>query len=465
MVSRRVIYATLFAAAVSLLPLSCVRRLDDERMPDGERIMLSLMISAQSDGTFGTRAGGHDLEAALSPENYIDVDKDYRIMIFDGGGRFVQNFSPTYRRISATDAASGKYSIALTGPLTVTEGEIQVMVLTNGEGFDNEWAYPEPGDGDLLTELYTRDSENIFTMPVVADGTGSTSWRPETNRSGIPMFGVSAVVPLSAAVDPTDNDTIDGVKVDGKVLDMGEIMLLRAVAKIEVLRDPAYDADGISLLGVKLSAYNAAGRFIPDVTANPDWGIAATQVVTPTLPADVKRQNGGLSFFRDGTTWRAYVPEMDLRTDCPTLTITAGYASGANDPQEFHIALDKPARPGQLDYLLRNHIYRYKIRSVDLDQTPEQPDPPDPPEITPELEIILDVDPWDEGELNPEFGSSDKDGNVDNDPWDEGDLNPELGSGDKDGSTDSDPWDEGDLNPKFGEEEVEEENNEENNQQ
>lgn len=275
------------------------------------------------------------------------------------------------------------------------------------------------------------------------------------------MFGVSAVVPLSAAVDPTDNDTIDGVKVDGKVLDMGEIMLLRAVAKIEVLRDPA-DADGISLLGVKLSAYNAAGRFIPDVTANPDWGIAATQVVTPTLPADVKRQNGGLSFFRDGTTWRAYVPEMDLRTDRPTLTITAGYASGANDPQEFRIALDNPARPGQLDYLLRNHIYRYKIWSVDLDQTPEQPDPPDPPEITPELEIILDVDPWDEGELNPDFGSSDKDGNVDNDPWDEGDLNPGHGNDDKDGSTDSDPWDEGDLNPSFGEKE---ENKKENNQQ
>lgn len=64
------------------------------------------------------------------------------------------------------------------------------------------------------------------------------------------------------------------------------------------------------------------------------------------------------------------------------------------------------------------------------------------------IEVDADVDPWDEDELNPEFGGGNS-GTTDNDPWDEDENNPEFGGGGS-GTTDNDPWDEDEQNPNFG---------------
>lgn len=66
-----------------------------------------------------------------------------------------------------------------------------------------------------------------------------------------------------------------------------------------------------------------------------------------------------------------------------------------------------------------------------------------------DINVNVDVDPWDEDELNPEFGSAGS-GTVDNDPWDENEQNPEFGIHVWTGTTDADPWDENELNPGFG---------------
>lgn len=82
-------------------------------------------------------------------------------------------------------------------------------------------------------------------------------------------------------------------------------------------------------------------------------------------------------------------------------------------------------------------------------------DPWDEAELNPSLGkvtwgSITDNDPWDEGELNPGHGSGGNGGDTDNDPWDEDELNPGYGSGDNGGITDNDPWDESEQNPSFG---------------
>lgn len=339
------------------------------------------------------------------------------MLIFDGHGSFLQNFLATEKRIiGATDGnAAGSYGIALSGPLTVSTGEIQVLVLTNWNGFDGT-EYPALKSGDALTHLYTDGAKNIFTMPTGAGTDNSLiTWLPEIDKkSGIPMFGASEVKPLLAARDATDEDKINGKKVDGKVLDMGTIMLLRALSKIEVRFDPtaATALEGFSISDVSLSAYNTTGRFIPDVTVNLNWDALNTQVVAPTLPDGVGQSESPLRFFEVGANlWRAYVPEMDLAgSGRPNLTIGIKNAAGVETP--FTIALDNPNRSGDLKHLLRNHIYRYTISGVEMGG---------------DLKVNVDVDPWDEGELNPDFGLDDKDAMTDVDPWDESELNPGFG--------------------------------------
>ncbi|MCH5332177.1 MAG: hypothetical protein J1E33_07245, partial [Alistipes sp.] len=431
-------YISILTALVVLLLQSCV--FDDYMdMPhvdtQDKPVMLTLQVTSQMSGTYATRSDDHDLEAALDPENYLDLD-DYKIIVYDGEGRYIQDFVPTERKISAANSKD-KYTVALSGPLEIVAGDIQVLVLANWTHFDETTQYPSD-EKTTLHNLYTDKTHNIFTMRTAEASKPDSliSWAPDIAKAqGIPMFGVSAMTSLEAATESPESRYIDGKSVKIKVLDMGEIKMLRALSKIEVLLGDEIE-ERVDIAHVSLSAFNTTGRFIPDITANPHWNILESQVSTPTLPADVKQSGADLHFFRVGNVLRAYVPEMDLRTDRPSLTIDVDWSRGNYDfTKQFVIALDNPLKPGTLNYLLRNHIYRYCIDNVDT---------------TGEINAKLDVDPWDEGNLNPGHGSDDKDGGVDTDPWDEGNLNPGHGSDDKDGGVDTDPWDEGNLNPGNG---------------
>lgn len=406
-------------------------------LTDEAPLMLNVQLTTQA---AGTRASGDALEDALDAEDFIDiVNRDYQILVFDGNGRFIQNLTVTQQRLSATDEKN-KYIVALSGPLSVSEGSVQVLVLTNWKGFDAEAAYPELTNGTLVDDLYKEAAKNCFTMPThtAADG-ALESWQPKLSESGIPMFGVSATVPLSNAVEATDSDLADGVRVNGKVLDMGEIKMLRAIARIEVRlfgSDPSLN--GLRLADVSLSTFNTTGRFIPDVKANASWNNEQVQVSSPTLPTAVAQSSSALHFFAvSDFCMRAYVPEMDLAAVRPEIGIRVADAEGSD--RTFTLALDDPKPNNTLNHLLRNHIYRYTITRVEVEV-----------ETDAHLTAIVDVDPWDEGDLNPEFGLGDSDGITDNDPWDEGELNPDLGLADPDGIVDVDSWDEGPLNPSFG---------------
>ena len=119
--------------------------------------------------------------------------------------------------------------------------------------------------------MYRDGTTWNFTLP-------NDGWQPDGAGKAIPMYGCSGVALLSAATQ----NAIDKERYD---LDLGEIKMLRAVAKIEVA-----DAlpDGVELASdITLSNYNAVGRLIPDATANPDWNKEDTQVGAlpcPTLP-------------------------------------------------------------------------------------------------------------------------------------------------------------------------------------
>ena len=65
-------------------------------------------------------------------------------------------------------------------------------------------------------------------------------------------------------------------------------------------------------------------------------------------------------------------------------------------------------------------------------------------------DVNVDVDPWDEADLNPQYGIKVWTGTTDVDPWDENTLEPGAGKPGTGGTTDNDPWDENEGNPGSG---------------
>lgn len=180
------------------------------------------------------------------------------------------------------------------------------------------------------------------------------------------MYGCSDAKPLGAATQSAD----DKNRYD---LNLGEIKMLRAVAKIEIVDCLP---EGVEIApNVTLSAYNTIGCLIPDATNNPNWNVEETQVTSPTLPDDVKTA-ADLNFFTESKTiggkeckvYSAYVTEAKLTANRPHINLTVKDSDGqGTSSKDYQMAVDSypdgQATQG-LAALLRNHIYRYEIKSA-----------------------------------------------------------------------------------------------------
>lgn len=364
----------------ALLPVSCVND-DEPNCPPAEgdgRYVLSLRVVTRQ---AATRAAGDATEPAIPAENYIDIEGgDFRVLVFDGFGRLIQYFEPSdVLRDISVDGSYQMYTFS--GPLFPVSQQIQVAVVANWKSMTDEAVYDKfILDNTFLTNIYTNSTAWNFTLPI-------DNWRPSieaTPRRTIPMFGCSGMVSLSdATVSGSGNDKRYDIR-------LGDINMLRAVAKIEVVDGLP---DGYSLVeGTKLSVYNTTGRLVPDVTSNPGWNQPNIQVVSPTLPAGVQTGND-LSFFREQktiggverTVYSAYVTEMAFVNDTrPTVDLTVSNDNDEAEQLAFSVPVDNynGGRPEQtLGALLRNHIYRYTINSVNVTAN-----------------LRLEVLPWDDAE-------------------------------------------------------------------
>ena len=401
-------------------------------------VMLSLQISVPASAT--TRAGGHTiddsdhhLEAATDAENFVNFEgEDYQILLFDGNGTYIDQFTPIWT-FSWQDAPAGSsdnthtglYTTTLSGPLpeSVSSTAIQVLVLANWLGDTNErtWgsgiAYPDwkttpPTTAPTLTDLYTNATDYNFTMPYItgSDGTIST-WRPsvaevaeDDNHThtgvGIPMFGLSDRIEISRLTADEESqlkEDLDDFDDDAQHYALrAEIQMLRALAKIEVIDAIDANADGttagnngsVRVSDVTLTSCAATGRFIPDLSllpANGSWNDATIQVAAPSLPEDPAGDAlSNLKFFQipatdgENARWIAYVPEMALpipsdADDAATVAAsrphldvdiqTEGSTTSTTYTVEFADYTDGLATTPYAA-LLRNHIYRYTINSV-----------------------------------------------------------------------------------------------------
>ena len=354
----------LFALLAAFVAASCVNDNEPDCPPIGQarQYVLNLRVVTSKAATRMTRAAGHGTEEATPAEDYIDIDGgDFLVLVFDGYGRLIQRFEPSSTVIKQGQGATYE----LSGVLGETSADkIQVAVIANCKSMVAGDAYDRFVLGNtFLSEMYSNGTKWNFTLPHPDGG-----WQPskEAKRT-IPMYGCSGVEPLGAATPSKDDENRYN-------LNLGEIKMLRAVAKIEVVDCLP---EGVEIdPNVTLSAYNTQGRLIPDATKNPDWNVEGTQVISPTLPEGVTTA-ADLKFFTESESmtiggkecnvYSAYVTEADLRANRPHIKLTVRDSGADPTSKDYQMAVDEykegKATNG-LAALLRNHIYRYEIKSA-----------------------------------------------------------------------------------------------------
>ena len=352
----------LFALLAAFVAASCVNDNEPDCPPIGQarQYVLNLRVVTSKAATRMTRAAGHDTEEATQAEDYIDIaGQDFLVLVFDGYGRLIQRFEPSSTVIKQGQDAAYE----LSGVLGETSAnEIQVAVIANCKSMNAGNAYDRFVLGNtFLSEMYSDGTKWNFTLPNPEGG-----WQPDKDtKKTIPMYGCSDVKPLNTAQpSAADENCYD--------LNLGEIKMLRAVAKIEIVDCLP---EGVEIdPNVTLSAYNTQGRLIPDATKNPDWNKAETQVILPTLPDNVQTA-ADLNFFTESKTiggkeckvYSAYVTEAKLTANRPHINLTVKDSDGqGTSSKDYQMAVDSyPISPTQgLPALLRNHIYRYVIKSA-----------------------------------------------------------------------------------------------------
>jgi len=356
----------LLAPLLALVTTACVTDSEGDCPPIGqaEQYVLNLRITTQETSSGTTRAEGHGTEEAADAEDRIDIEgKDFMVLVFDGYGRLIQRFMPSNTLIQPITGGSG-YEVS--GVLGVTSADrIQVAVAANWRGMADSGIY----DGFILghtflSDMYDDGATWNFTLP-------DNGWKPDGQYNTIPMYGCSDVAMLK---DARKHETIK----DRYDLDLGEIKMLRAVAKIEIVDclNEGLEIDP----NITLSNYNAKGRLIPDAKANPDWNVGGKQVATPTLP-DAPGRSDGLRFFAGTMTiggvtrnvYSAYVTEANLTEHRTAVNLTVKDSGENPTSKTYAMAVDKYVKDettnqsvasNELAALLRNHIYRYEIRSA-----------------------------------------------------------------------------------------------------
>ena len=360
-----------------------------------------LSVTVLAGSSAATRAGHADdfEENGTAAENYIDFDgNDFRIVLFDNQGDYLLELDgfdnwTTYPYATDADYTTYKMTCEVVFPESIGDATIEelkrngfkVMALANwrsarSEGYSNLFFPSGASSRQTLSEIWSDGTHYNFPYTPASDG---ISWQPSIeSKRLIPMFGYAS----ASKFEPRTSG--------GELYSNATIKMQRAVAKIEVL-DNLKDQPSLSVDEVAMTAFNASGRFIPDVAANANWDKVGEQVDVSSIPADVQKYTN-LQFFRQGGTqgggkWIAYVPEMaldKLSVDATTKAFnpesdaaqarphldvkigsTLGFYEGGTYSAHFARYNDnfEPTIPDDSwNHILRNHIYRFSVNKVGL---------------------------------------------------------------------------------------------------
>lgn len=350
----------------------------DSPVDKGADIVLTL-YTADSSSRLSSRAPGDPLQAATIAENRIDIDGgDYRVLVFGKDGRLLERIIPT----DAITVEKNDYSVySIEGHITQTafmgnaDGsyEFQIMVLANWQSLGGADCYDKfaltPGK-TFIDDVVALAREYCWSL------SPKTGWRPfNDDNKGIPMFGLGSIAVTADQVSASRPD--NPIKV-------GEISLLRAMAKIEIVDNIAQDYydSRPEITASSIAGHLSTGTLVPDLDANPGWNVENTQVGSPTEPADPVKATAPLQFFSAGKTddghpvYAAYVAEQDLKrlsaTSRPAVSVTVKI-DGKESEYTLPLSEYKDGKPSTpLESILRNHIYRFEIVKVTQSEPAEE---------------------------------------------------------------------------------------------
>lgn len=376
----------LMSVATALLTVaftmtSCIMEdgvVDEVVNADQKTCKVSLMLNLGNVTTRGSNSYSIGTEGGSDIENYIDLS-DLKLLIFNRAlnsagtgcsstiGNDANDTLQQVINLTKIDHIDGTTLYNVTGELLegAPSGSFRVVVAANW----SKWCSCAPISKKLYDYCVTDGGTFIYPTK-----TGERSWEPTTDKP-IPMYGVKA---FGAGAELTPSF------IPGMTTDLGQINVIRAVAKVELI---AKDA---SITNVKMTYNSPAGMMAPygmcestsQVTddnlnvplyRDANWwshlynthGIgvtekgarmAASSLVKDILPIVDKADSLGHFTF--------YVPEYGQK-----LSI---YSS--NKPKlTFHIAttLNPDGRDCELEFkrytnnvefnILRNNIYRYEV--------------------------------------------------------------------------------------------------------
>lgn len=367
------------AALLSVLP-SCSSTVDepgndgfgDNRTGTCE---LGLYIKlGETTGNIGRSTPEGDYDSGEGYENYIQISgetPDYRIYLLDTSDRLIKEVTDAEIMLISGTAVSKTYEMRFEVNNAFYEiynnGSFKLLMLANWYG-----SYPTglvPGESTL--------ADIVESHAAVAEY--GSAWPSElTADSRIPMFGIVE---------------FDNVELKPKTLVMLEnkLHLLRALAKVEVLGNPALKDE---IQSVSMTRFNTRFTMAPAGVNHQDDYVRksydADYNSSLTIPAG-SESDKPLSFSSNADgSFVCYVPEfLNVgRSDDEKSRLLVTYSDGGAYYVDFKYYQNPPAgsHVGDSFDLRRNYWYRYTLtRRSDID-----------------IEVV--VVPYAETVLNPDYG-------------------------------------------------------------
>lgn len=366
---HELIHIIYMSAMLLLFPACTGGKEDIPSAGDGKmQVVFTLAMNMNASGSRGTWEVNTPSDIGNDLDNRIGAD-GLKVLLYEKNGTYIDQVrNLAYYRTADENIYQFIGDISLSQQMS----DVKVGVFANcGENGLT---------GNLLSNLQTTLGFEV------------TAAIPES----IPMWGVKDV---NLNLQP------------GTRQDLGDIHILRAMAKVEVELDGSLVEQGYALNSVAFpeGSYNNSGWCMPAVT---DWNsltdtrLLDTEAVLNVQTGSDTKKSLLFVLSEKNTSSVAYVPEFKAGTDGPVMKIKLEKDGTAQDKEytvKFAGYTDGTA--GNCMDVVRNHWYKFTITKVGQET------------VTVSLQYqVMDWTQVDNGDLN--FG--DKDGNVKT-------INPILG--------------------------------------
>lgn len=333
--------------AIAVLFQGCDSGIEPE---PGKNSMLQVEFTITLSDNYGRPETRASYETGSGYENHIGFESnDVSFLLFDGNGKFIEKMA-VIRRPDSSDTEK----TVICGITMQPTRTFKVVALVNwGPG-----NYPELTPGvSTIEDMCTAYTYNY------------TRFKPY--ETAIPMWGI-----LTSSKEIKEGETND----------IGELNLLRAMAKIEVM---CKEGSSLQLKDVNISLHNNSGYYLP---AFDDISDVTGYVTHPNIPAGVEQ--GGILPFKiaDNNVAEIYIPEFkNIGVENPCrIGVTFGHAPTEVHYIEFCEYQDGKPQDTRYD-IHRNTLYRFIVS------------------VTPECDFEVEVIPFTGVELKPEYGMTRED--------------------------------------------------------